>query len=73
MDRPSAQRTSNVIAGADYDETSQTLTLHFQSGTTYTYANVPQRIYHDLMLADSAGQFFHKSIRPHFQGIKIHK
>lgn len=62
---------SVVLSAADYDETSQTLTLNFQNGTSYTYLSVPSETYRDLTLAESAGQFFQNTIRPYFHGTKV--
>ena len=61
---------SSLIASADYDEVSKTLTLNFHSGVRYSYPDVLRETYHNLTLADSAGQFFQNAIRPHFQGVK---
>ena len=64
---------SSLIASADYDEASKTLTLNFHSGAHYSYNDVPRETYHDLTKAESAGQFFQKTIRSHFQSVKVEK
>ena len=64
---------SSLIASADYDEVSKTLTLNFRSGVHYSYPDVPRETYHNLTQAESAGQFFQKTIRSHFQGVKVEK
>ena len=64
-------KESGVVKTADYDEASHILTLHFHKGTSYTYTGVPPETFRDLTQADSAGQFFQKSIRSYFQGAKV--
>lgn len=59
------RRSSNLLS-ADYDSTTQELTVTFQSGDEYTYSNVPPETYRGLTLAGSAGQFFHRHIRDRF-------
>ena len=62
---------SSLLAVADYDEATQTLTLQLHNGAQYTYADVPRETFQNLITAESAGQFFQYDIRPHFQGTKI--
>ena len=64
---------SSLFSSTDYDEASKTLTLHFRNGETYSYPDVSPDTFHNLIHAQSAGQFFQKNIRPHFQGIKVKK
>ena len=59
------RRSSNLLS-ADYDQETGSLTIQFQSGDEYTYANVPPETYRGLTLAGSAGQFFHRHIRDRF-------
>lgn len=62
---------SSVIAGADYDEATQILTVNFQNGTTYRYTDVPREVFRDLTLAESAGKFFIDNIRSVFTGTRM--
>lgn len=54
---------SSSIAAAGWDPDTGVLEIQFTSGKTYTYQDVPQEIYDGLMSADSAGQYFHSSIK----------
>ena len=59
------RRSSNLLS-ADYDQETGSLTIQFQDGGEYTYANVPPETYRGLTLAGSAGQFFYRHIRDRF-------
>ncbi len=65
------QFKSSVLSAADYDASTQTLTLTFHNGVRHAYVNVPRETFHELTLVESAGQFFQNNIRPYFQGAKI--
>lgn len=59
---------SSNLTEARYDDGLQKLEIRFRSGKVYTYPDVPREIYDGLMASDSAGQFFHKSIKGAFGG-----
>lgn len=44
-----------------------TLCIKFNSGETYLYFEVPERIYHGLISAASPGRYFHVNIKGYFQ------
>lgn len=54
---------SSNIEGAHYDEASQTLTVKFKNGGRYSYGGVVKEHYDGLMGAESAGSYFHKTIK----------
>jgi hypothetical protein len=58
-------RSSN-IASADYDPDTQTLTIMFKSGGTYTYADVDEGVYTGLLAAPSPGRYFADRIKDVF-------
>jgi hypothetical protein len=63
------QRTpvdSSMMASVGYDAVSHTLEIEFQSGRVYQYSDVPRRIHHDLMQADSHGCYFNEWIRDEY-------
>ena len=64
---------SSILSLADYDEATQSLTLHLRTGAVYQYTDVPPEVYRDFTRAESAGQFFQKAIRSQFQGVKVEK
>ena len=55
--------TSSVLASAGYGPDTHTLEIRFQNGTVYRYFTVPAGVYHDLLGANSCGQFFNEHIR----------
>lgn len=61
---------STAIISSDYDLANKTLKVTFQSGDTYSYNGVPPEVAQGLNRAESAGKFFHTSIRPHYVGAK---
>lgn len=57
---------SSAISGMDYDPETSTLTVHFTSGQSYTYAGVPPSVAAGLPSAPSPGKYFNSMIRPNF-------
>lgn len=64
--------TSENIAAVGYHAESKTLRVTFKkNGLTYEYRGVSQRLYDDLLGADSVGSFFHQNIRSEFPYSKV--
>jgi hypothetical protein len=63
--------SSSDIASVGYDAQSATLEIHFHSGGTYQYFDVPQSIYDGLMAAGSHGTYFHAHIRERYRYQKV--
>ena len=63
--------SSNIKA---IDHKDGTLTVHFHNGTAYDYVNFPAALHDKWMEAyesgESVGSFFHKHIKPHYEGKK---
>ena len=57
---------SSSIKGIDMKDS--TLTVHFRSGKSYVYEDVPHLTMWELLKAKSPGGYFAKRIRPHFTG-----
>jgi KTSC domain-containing protein len=57
-----ALKSSN-LASAEYDAETQSLTITFKSGATYTYSDVSETIYEGLLSAASPGSYFASNIR----------
>ena len=55
--------TSTNLKKIYYDKTRQVMTVEFNSGPTYEYSKVPQKMYNYLKRAKSKGKYFHKKIR----------
>lgn len=45
-----------------------TLEIEFSSGKRYTYKNVPETVYRELMAAPSAGRYFHYHVKSIYSG-----
>jgi hypothetical protein len=54
---------SATILQADYDPQSQTLTVTFPNGKSYTHEDVPIEVYQGLLEAASAGSFYNREIK----------
>ena len=57
---------SRTLASAFYDPGRCQLELEFRSGKRYLYFRVPQSCYEELLLAESKGGYFNRSIRNRF-------
>lgn len=54
---------SSVLSRASYDSDTQTLTITFRKGGSYTYEGVPQDVFEGLRDADSPGQYYSTQIK----------
>ena len=66
---------SSVIAGSQYDRSTQRLTVALMGGpdlSLYEYSNVPATVAEGLTKAESAGKFFAKNIRGSLPYVRIH-
>ncbi|MFF7055934.1 KTSC domain-containing protein [Achromobacter spanius] len=63
MDRQ--QVSSSNVKSVGYDAASETLEIEFNNGSVYQYFDVPERIYSELMSADSVGGY----LAAHVKGI----
>lgn len=57
---------STAIAYAQYDNDTQTLTVDFVNGRSYTHEGVPADLYERLVADPSPGQFYNNYIRGAF-------
>ena len=53
---------STMLQAVAYDAETQCLTLTFHTGAVYEYEGVPKRVYDELLIADSKGQYAHAHI-----------
>jgi len=58
---------STALAHAEYDRDDDadtgSLDITFSSGSSYTYDNVPERVFTELREASSPGSYFHRNIK----------
>lgn len=69
MDRESV--SSSNIASIGYDESSETLEIEFLNGGLYQYFDVPQRVYEELIAADSHGKYLAANIKGTYRYSKV--
>lgn len=62
---------STTLARIAYDELAQTLYLEFRDRTIYCYREVPHSTYVELLLAQSKGACFNRTIRGQFAHQRI--
>ena len=70
MDKYTQVESSNIKA-VKYDAKEEALFVVFTNGGHYAYSNVPQEVYDGLLEADSAGKFFHASVRSTYPVRKV--
>lgn len=58
---------SSLLSKATYNYPFGILTLEFVSGKVYEYKDVPITVFTELILAASAGQYFHANIKDKFE------
>ncbi|MDD2466649.1 MAG: KTSC domain-containing protein [Desulfobulbus sp.] len=62
----STPQSSNV-AGFCYDDSTQVLTVEFNSGTRYDYYDVPNHVYEGMKAAESIGKYLNSEIKGHYR------
>jgi hypothetical protein len=58
---------SSAVERARYSPRAQTLDIWYKGGDRYTYFDVPEEVYEDLLAAASAGEYVNREIKPHFR------
>lgn len=61
---------SSTISHIGHDQATNTLTISFKNGGTYTYEGVPAEEHAKLMSAPSIGKHFMANIRSKYKGVK---
>lgn len=69
MGRVDLQSTS--LNAATYQDQSAFLELEFRGGVRYRYRGVPEKVYQELLSAESKGRYFNQHIRNRFPYAKI--
>ncbi len=54
---------SSTIAGFEYDEKTQVLTVEFAKSGRYNYYDVPKALFEQMTVAPSKGQFLAQNIK----------
>lgn len=55
---------SSVLEAVGFDAERSELHVRFRDGGTYVYADVPERVFRELLEAGSKGGFFANVIKP---------
>jgi hypothetical protein len=61
---------SSLLSRAEWDPEFKILTVFFRSGMPYEYIEVPEEVWDEFTKAESAGKYFHSSIRSKFEHLK---
>lgn len=61
---------STSLNSAEYDAIDKILTVTFNSGSSYRYADVPKEVYQELIEAKSAGKFFQAYIKGQYKVVE---
>ncbi len=54
---------SSSIASVAYSPQRRTLEVEFSNGALYRYFEVPGHVYSEMLVAQSQGRYFHRSVR----------
>ena len=57
---------STVLAWVRYLPAEEVLQVGIRDGNDYEYSDVPERIYRELLVAESKGRYFNQHIRNDF-------
>ena len=61
-----ARLTSSSLSQVAYQPERELLQVEFVTGEVYSYKDVPQIVYTQLLQAASKGRYFNQRIRAHF-------
>jgi hypothetical protein len=57
---------SSNVKSVGYDPEKKALHIHFRSGTTYVYKDVPESVYWELLESQSVGKYLDKNVKGGF-------
>ena len=60
---------SDSIKGLSHN--GQSLTVHFENGRVYEFDGVPEQVADQLAEAESPGRFFHRYVKPFYNGAEV--
>ena len=63
--------SSSNIDEVEYDEQSQTMSVTFNNGSTYSLFNVPKGVYERLINSDSVGSYYASNIKGRYTTSKV--
>ena len=67
-----AIRNSDCFSRIEYDSDTDRLYLTFrESDTTYVYAEIPGKLYHELYRSDNLGEFYNERIKGQYPSMRL--
>ncbi|MDD5096424.1 MAG: KTSC domain-containing protein [Candidatus ainarchaeum sp.] len=63
--------SSSDIASVGHSAEQEVLEIEFKNGGVYQYFRVPNKVYSELMAAESKGKYFHRYIRDKYTTVKV--
>ena len=61
----------SAVRSVDFDRATHTLLVTFESGAVYEFADVPERVYEELVHSSARDAAFHKHVREEFVGRRV--
>lgn len=65
------QVKSSQLQEVEYDSETSKLIVTFNNGSKYSYDDVPEKVFVELVSADSIGSFFNREIKSKYKYTKI--
>lgn len=62
---------SSSIHSCEYHDSENAMTIHFLSGGSHKYADVPKQVFEAFKDAPSPGKHFHQHVRNNFKSEKV--
>ena len=63
--------SSSVLASIGYDPKSRLLEVEFNHGEIYQYSDVPEKVYKELINADSIGKYYSDNVRDDYEFVRL--
>ena len=70
MNRTSISNSSNILS-IGYDPKNNILEVEFSNGGIYQYFDVPQSIFDEILIAESAGKFLSTQVKGVYRYAKL--
>ena len=61
----------SAVRSVDFDRATHTLRVAFESGAVYDFADVPERVYDELLRAPNPDEAFRRHVRDEFAGRRV--
>lgn len=62
---------TSAVRSVDLDRATHTLRVAFESGAVYEFADVPERVYEEMIHSPTPDATFHKHVRDEFVGRRV--